>query len=137
MRMQTALPILLAELITWEKLLPFAVFGGIAVVVWWLLDFFASAKPRAEERLEEFRNPRSRRRDEDASPTKKSAGMSKVLAAASPTLARPLQPKNEAEVGKLKGRLSAAGFRGENAVSIYLGLKFAALLAGVMFGGGA
>jgi tight adherence protein C len=137
MCMQTAVPILLAELITWERLLPFAVFGGIAVVVWWLLDFFAAAKPRAEERLEEFRNPRVRRRDEDTSPTKKSAGMSKVLAAASPTLAKPLQPKNAAEVSKLKGKLSAAGFRGESAVSIYLGIKFAALMAGVVLGGGA
>ncbi len=135
--MNHSLPILWADLVSWEKLLPFAVFGAFAAAAWWLLDMLATSKPRAEERLDEFKNPRARRRDEDNSPTKKSAKMTQVLAAASPAFAKPLQPKNEAEVGKLKSRLTQAGFRNESAVSIYLGLKFAALMVGVMVGGGA
>ncbi len=135
--MHAQLPLLLADLVSWEKLLPLAVFGAIAAATWWMLDMLATSKPRAEERLDEFKNPRARRRDEDASPTKKSAKMTQVLAAASPALAKPLQPKNEAEVGKLKSKLTQAGFRNESAVSIYLGLKFAALMIGVMIGGGA
>ncbi len=134
--MQSQLPLLLADLISWEKLLPLAVFGAIAAAAWWLLDMLATSKPRAEERLDEFKNPRARRREEDNSPTKKSATMTKMLAAASPTLAKPLQPKNEFEVSKLKGKLAQAGFRNESSVSIYLGLKFAALMAGVVLGGG-
>ena len=60
-----------------------------------------------------------------------------MLAKASPRLAAPLQPKTAEEAGKLKGKLAMAGFRGETAVSIFLGLKFAALLVGIAIGGGA
>ena len=52
--------------------------------------------------------------------------MSKVLDKASP-MAKPLQPKTEAEAGKLKTSLSEAGFRSENAVGVFLGLKFIGL----------
>ena len=40
-----------------------------------------------------------------------------------PALAKPLQPKTEAEVGKLRAKLNYAGFRSEAAPSIFLGLK--------------
>ncbi len=133
--MHDSLPFLLADLVSWDKLMPIAVFGAFAAATWWLLDVLATPKPRAEERLDEFKNPR-KRRDEENSPTKKSAAMTKVLAAASPTLARPLQPKNAVEVGKLKSKLSQAGFRNESTVSVFLGLKIAALLVGVVLGGG-
>ena len=59
-----------------------------------------------------------------------------MLEKASPSLAKPLQPKNEAELGKLKTKLAVAGFRGEAAGSIYLGLKFAGLVIGLFLGGG-
>ena len=59
-----------------------------------------------------------------------------MLEKATPALAKPLQPKNEAELGKLKTKLANAGFRGEAAGSIFLGLKFAGLLAGLFLGGG-
>jgi tight adherence protein C len=85
--MQSQLPCLLADIFSWDKTLPFAVFGAFAAAAWWLLDMLATSKPRAEERLEEFKNPRARRRDGDDGPTKKSATMTKVLAAASPALA--------------------------------------------------
>jgi tight adherence protein C len=86
--------------------------------------------------LDEFKNPAKRRRDEDNSPTKKSATVTKVLADVSPALAKPLQPKNEAEVGKLRGKLTQAGFRNESAVHIYLGTKVACGMAGLVLGGG-
>jgi tight adherence protein C len=59
-----------------------------------------------------------------------------MLARATPALAKPLQPKNELDLGKLRSKLSYAGFRGEAAGSIFLGLKFIGLVAGVIFGGG-
>ena len=62
--------------------------------------------------------------------------MTKMLEMATPALAKPLQPKTELELGKLKTKLSYAGFRGESAGSIFLGLKFAGLMAGLFFGGG-
>lgn len=126
-----------ARLIDFEALLPFAVFGMFALGAWWFLDRVASGRSRAVERLDELKNPSLRRRkpDEEVGVVKKSDAMTRVLAKASPALAKPLQPKSEFEVNKLKMRMANAGFRNEAAPSIFLGLKGAGLLAGLMFGG--
>ena len=62
--------------------------------------------------------------------------MTKVLERAGPALARPLQPKSEAELGKLKTKLANAGFRSEGAGAVFLGLKLAGLMAALFLGGG-
>lgn len=116
------------------KLVPFAIFGMFAVGAWLLLEMLAARKPRAEERLEELRNP-AKRRSGEGSAVKKGATMSKMLAKATP-MAKPLQPKSAEEVGKLKSRLSEAGFRAENASSIFLALKFIGLVVGLFASGG-
>ena len=54
---------------------------------------------------------------------KKSSALTSVLEKASPSLAKPLQPKNEAELGKLKTKLAVAGFRSESAGSVFSGLQ--------------
>jgi len=125
--------VLLASLFNFEKLMPLAIFGLFAVVAWWMLSLIAGKRTRAVERLDELRDPTSRRRDEKG---KKGEGtMSRMLASATPAFAKPLQPKTELEMGRLKLRLSIAGFRGENAVSVLLGLKFAGLIAGLFLCG--
>jgi len=121
--------------IPFDKLLPFAIFGAFAVGAWLILEKLGGRKPRAEERLDELRFP-SRRRDKNAAPVKKTATMGKVLSKATP-MAKPLQPKSVEEVGRLKGRLSYAGFRTEGAVGIFLGLKFIGLLVGLTMSGAA
>ena len=63
--------------------------------------------------------------------------LARVLEKASPAFARPLQPKNENDVGKLKLRLAQAGFRSEAAPPLFLSMKFAMLIVGLIFGGGA
>lgn len=127
---------MLADLITFEQLLPIAVFGMIAAGAWFALDMFTVAKPRAVERLDEYKNPMLRKkRLEEESALKKSSTVSRVLANASPTLAKPLKPKNEFEANQLKAKLSAAGFRGEAAPTIFLGLKFIMLLIGLAVSG--
>jgi tight adherence protein C len=113
-----------------------AIFGFTAVVAWWLMEFFAAGKPRAEQRLEEFREPNSRRSDRDGRVVKKSDAMTKMLEKASPALAKPLQPKNAADAGKLKSKLAHAGFRSETAPSIFLGLKLICTVIGLIAGGG-
>lgn len=123
------------ELVDFEQILPFALFGAFAAIAWWLLDFFAASKPRALERLNELKNPRTRRKLDEDSPVKKPDAMAKVLERASP-LARPLVPKSAAELGRLRARLAAAGFRGESAGSIFLGLKFAGLMTGLLCAAG-
>ena len=88
------------------------------------------------ERLAELKSPHGHRNAQADSALKKSAPVTKMLEMATPALAKPLQPKNEMELGKLKAKLSYAGFRGESAGSIFLGLKFAGLMTGLFLGGG-
>ena len=129
---------IVAALADFSRFLPLAVFGLFAVITWWLLETFASGRPRAEQRLEEFSDPQKRRKrkEEDEQTAKKSLAMARVLKKASPALAKPLQPKSEQEQGKLRARLAHAGFRSDTAPSIYLGSKFFGLLIGLFFGGG-
>ncbi len=125
-----------ADLVRIETLIPFAVFGIFAALAWWALELVATGKPRAVKRLVELKNPHKRRERENDGALKKSDAVTKVLEKATPALARPLRPKNEAEMGKLKIKLANAGFRGESAGSIYLGMKFAGLIFGLVVGGG-
>lgn len=119
-------------------LLPLAVFGLFAIGAWVVMETLSAKQARAEERLDELRNPRLRKAGlaEGGASKKKSDGVASLLAKASPALSRPLQPKSDEEVGKLKKRLSAAGFRSENATGMFLSTKFFLLLAGFVLAGG-
>jgi tight adherence protein C len=121
--------------IPFAKLVPFAVGILFAVGVWMLLEMIGARKPRAQERLDELRNPQLRREREEGGSTKRPNAVSKVLAKAAP-MSKPLQPKTDAEAGKLKSRLSEAGFRTENVVSIFLAMKFIGLIVGLTCSGG-
>jgi tight adherence protein C len=125
-----------ASLIDFEHMVPWALFGAFAALAWWALDYMAVGKPRALERIDELKSPRKRRDASGASALKQSDAMTKMLEKASPAFAKPLQPKSDAELSKLKAKLSYAGFRSEMAGSVFLGLKFAGLIAGLLLGGG-
>lgn len=116
-------------------ILAFLLFGSGAYL---LLDLLASRSTAAEQRLDEFRDPAIRRRKVgDASRLGLSTeAVARVWEKASPALAKPLQPKNENEVGKLKSKMAQAGFRSEVASSLFLSLKFSMLIAGLFLGGG-
>ncbi|MCE5267677.1 MAG: type II secretion system F family protein [Planctomycetaceae bacterium] len=128
--------IIAQSLFNFQSLVPVALFGSFAALAWWALDVMATGKPRAVERLEELKDPRKRRQHAPESAIKQSDALTRVLEKASPSLAKPLQPKSEAELGRLTTKLSNAGFRGEAAGTIFLGLKFAGLVVGLFFGGG-
>lgn len=123
-----------ASLVDFEKLLPYAFFGLVALAVWWVLDMLSSANSRTRERLDEIKSPQLRRRKEEGR-IKQSEKVARVLEKATPALAAPLQPKNEFEVSKIRSKLAHGGFRGETAVSAFLGLKFAGLMGGLLIGG--
>lgn len=123
-----------------ESLMPFALFGMVAALSWMALDYLTASKSRASERLDDFKDPFRRKRGDEsltggASGGKRFEAMTKVLQKAS-AAAAPLQPQNEKDAGKLKGRLTSAGFRGESAPSIYLGMKFFGLVVGFLLSGG-
>ncbi len=125
------------ESIDFIQILPFAVFGLFAAAAWWLLQTsFMGEQARAEERLDEWRDPNLRLKKQIGEGKVKSDPMSKLLEKASPALSKPLQPKTEADVGKLKLRLSMAGFRSEAAPAAFLSLKFAGLIGGLFIVGG-
>ncbi len=126
-----------ARLLNFEQLLPFAIFGLFAALAWLALNSMASGRPRSHERLEEIKNPQLRKKRllEEDKAGKKSDAMTRVLAKASPTLAKPLQPKTELEQSKLKLRLANAGFRSEAASPMFLSLKFAGLMFGLVTSG--
>jgi tight adherence protein C len=113
-----------------------AVFGFVATALWFALDFFGSNdNSRATERLEEIREPRTRKEDRDRK-GKRSDKMARLLEQASSKASAPLKPKTEEEAGKLKLKLQYAGFRSEGAASIFLGSKFICLVIGFIVTGG-
>jgi tight adherence protein C len=127
----------LATIVNQTVITQIAIFGAVAAVTWWVLDLTARQKPRAEQRLDEFREPNSRRGDAAREAKKGGGAMAKALAKASPALSAPLKPKNDADVNKTRDKLNMAGFRGENAPQMYWSLKVLALGAGFTLGGGA
>jgi tight adherence protein C len=121
--------------VSFSAMIPVAAFGAAMAMAWLVMDWLTGGKRnRAEERLDDWRDPSGRRRKEESAKTTGEA-MSRVFEKATPALAKPLQPKSELEVGKLKVRLMQAGFRSQEAPTIFLGLKFLCLILGLMMGG--
>ncbi|MGE0607545.1 MAG: type II secretion system F family protein [Pirellulales bacterium] len=124
--------------VNFETLVPFALFGTVAALAWLALDYFTTGRSRASERLDDFKDPKRRKRE--GSPATGGSGkrfesMTKVLQKASHA-ASPLKPKNEQDANKVKSKLLHAGFRGESNTSIFLGLKFIGLVVGFVLSGG-
>ena len=108
-----------------------AVFLAIAAIAWLAVEYLLGNRSRAEERLEDFRDPAGRKRREE----KGGMSMSKLLESAAPALAK-FKPKNEQEYSKLKLELSYAGFRSDNAPGVYLALRLIGGVAGLFLGAG-
>jgi tight adherence protein C len=106
------------------------VFLAIAAVAWLAVEYFLGNRSRAEERLEDFRDPTGRKRRDE-----RGLSMSKLLASAAPALAK-FQPKNEQEFSKLKLELSYAGFRSDNAPAVYIALRVLGGVVGLFLGAG-
>jgi len=127
--------ILAAGVISFQSLIPLAVFIGIGAFAWWAFGLIGGGHSRAAERLDELRHPGSQRAREQGAAKKKSERMSQVIQSAAPALAKPLQSQDKKTVDRLKTRLANAGFRGETASTVFLGLKFIGLLVGLGIGG--
>lgn len=116
-------------LITWDLVIPIAVFLAITLGVWGVLSLIAGRPVNAEDRLKRVLDPGTRRPDAAALAKQQDKIQARVADAAK-RLGQSLRPTDEATVGKIRLELLNAGFRGENAVAVYYGLKvFAGLLA--------
>ncbi|QDV22137.1 type II secretion system F family protein [Aureliella helgolandensis] len=113
-------------------IVPAASFIAIGVLAWMALGFFLDKDDRAEQRLQEFSDPRRKGGRNE----KKSETIARVLQKASPTLAKPLTPTSEKEMSKLRQDLVEAGFRSETAPLTYLAVRTASALAFLVMGGG-
>lgn len=113
-----------------EVLVPIGSFLAITLIVWVGLTAFAEKRAAADDRLDRLMKGSARRQG----PTpllRKQDRLQLIVARAAPALSKPLQPKNEADLSKLRLELLNAGYRGESAVQIYLGIKFFCLLVAV------
>jgi tight adherence protein C len=106
---------------------PLAVFLTITLGAWGLLSAIADRPSSAEERLSRVMNPSATRVDAATVVRKQDRIQEKVTQAAT-KLGKSLRPSNEAELGKLRLMLLNAGFRHEQAVQIYVGLKALTML---------
>ncbi len=112
------------------QLLPWAIFGMVIVGGIALINKLNSDQSRTSARLEELRNPHLRNGGEQAHTS------SSLFEKAAPTLSKALTPKSELEESQLKVRLANAGYNSENAPSIFLSLKVALGLLGLVLGSG-
>ncbi len=115
-----------------ETFVPLAAFFAMALAVWGGLSVFAERKNRADDRLDRLIRASQTRRTGPSNLVRQQDRIQSLVAKAAPALSKPLQPKSEEEVGKLRLELLNAGYRGENAVQIYLAVKVACLLLGLL-----
>jgi len=114
--------------------LPWVIFGAISLAVLALLALFSKQKSRADERLEEFRDPALRQRESPGTAAKAGGSMGAMLEKAAPTLSKALEPKTDLEANALKVRLANAGFHSSNAAQVYLAVKMIVLGTGAVIG---
>jgi tight adherence protein C len=116
--------------ISWFTLVPFAVFLSITLGVWGLLTALADRPTSAEERLKRVLNPDARRVDAAELGRRHDRFQARVTEAAT-KLGKGMRPQNESELGQVRLRLLNAGYRSEQAVAVFYGLKLLGLLAGL------
>jgi tight adherence protein C len=112
----------------WESLVPLATFLAIALGTWAALSGLAERRSKAADRLERLIHGGRREKGGPSQLVRQQDRIQAIVARAAPTLARPLQGKEE-EISRIRLELLNAGFRGEQAVQVYLALKFFMLLA--------
>ena len=114
-------------IITLETIVPLAVFMTITLGVWAVMSMIADRPVNAEERLKRVLNPTARRPDAGAMVRQQDAFQQKVAKAAN-KLGQSLRPNNEVQLGKIRLELLNAGFRGDQAVAVFYGLKVLAMM---------
>lgn len=112
--------------------IPYAVAVAISVGAFALFMLMSPKESRASERLEEMRDPRRRKSEEEA---EGQGGMGAMLKKAAPKLSKALEPKTELENSELKVRMANAGYTSPLAPQLFLAVKVASLGLGALIGG--
>jgi len=114
--------------------LPWAIFVAFTAGMFALFSALTRSRSRADERLDELRDPALRRDVEAAGEGK--TGMEAVMEKAAPVLSKALQPKTELDASQLKIRLANAGYNSPAAPQIFLAFKVFLLGIGLFVGAG-
>lgn len=114
-------------MLTWEAFVPLSVFLAIALGAWGALSALAERRGRASDRIDRLIRDARQRPARVSELTRKQDRIQAIVNKAAPRLAKPLQGKEE-ELGQLRLKLLNAGFRGDQAVQIFLAAKFLLLI---------
>ncbi|MHB1557626.1 MAG: type II secretion system F family protein [Isosphaeraceae bacterium] len=118
-------------MLTADMLIPPAVFVTITLGTWIALSALSNQPRRAEDRLRRLLLGGADRQTVEAGVETKQAIFQAKVTAAARKLGQSVRPSDEAELGKVRIRLLTAGFRQEQAVTIFYGIKVLGLLAGL------
>jgi tight adherence protein C len=113
-----------------RQMVPVLVAVSIALGVYVLYTVFSARDANAEKRLNRFSRMHGGSDVEQEST--KAERLQELIEKAAPAFAKPLTPQSEQEQSDLRVKLMTAGWRNENAASVYLGIKFGCLLVGLL-----
>jgi len=113
-----------------ETVIPFAVFLAMTLGAWSLLGFSAGRQGSADLRLRRLLDPHAAAAGQASTAKRQEVFQARVTAAAN-KLGQSLRPSNAQELGKIRIKLLNAGFRQEQAVAVYYGIKLIGLLLGL------
>ncbi len=114
-----------------DMMIPLAVFLSITLGTWVALGAVAGRPQKAEDRLRRLLDGTAGREAAEAGAARKQEMFQARVTAAARKLGQSLRPSDEAEVGKVRLKLLNAGYRHEQAVTIFFGLKALGLLIGL------
>jgi tight adherence protein C len=110
-----------------EMLIPYASFLVMTLVAWSVLGYFGARPKTAEDRLRRLLDPHAGTNTEAIQAKRQEVFQAKVTAAAN-KLGQSLRPTDEQQLGKIRLKLLNAGFRQEQAVAVFYGIKVIGLL---------
>jgi tight adherence protein C len=117
--------------LTADTLVPFVVFLVMTLGSWAVLGTIAERPRSAEDRLKRLVDPVAARSVAEATQARRQEVIQAKVTAAATKIGKSLRPSDEEELGKIRLRLLNAGFRQEQAVAVFYGIKLFALVLGL------
>lgn len=111
-----------------DMLIPLAVFVSITLATWVGLTVLSDRPQRAEDRLRRLLDGTAGRDLVEAGVIRRQEAFQAKVTSAAHKLGQSLRPSDEVEFGKVRLKLLNAGYRQEQAVAVYFGIKVIGLL---------
>jgi tight adherence protein C len=113
-----------------QTMMPLAIFVAMTLGAWSVLGLLAARPGSADDRLRRLIDPQAAAAAAATVANRQALFQTRVTAAAG-KLGKSLRPSDEQELGKIRIKLLNAGFRQEQAVAVYYGLKLILLVLGL------